>query len=122
MGLLVCFIIEFYNNKYLYIFIVSFLLIIADFNNSNIFKINDEKNILIIKQWGDPISFKEQNRNGFVTNFIIHDYINSNINYEDLTKEISNYHYLYVYLYDDNFYNYWVDYTGDYNLENGYCF
>ena len=111
-----------FDNKLIHVLACILLFVFSDFDNSNIYKIVDHKDILVIKQWGDKISFEESRDNGYVLNFKIHEYINDNINYDELTKEISNYHYLYVYLYDDNFYNYWVDYTGDYGLENDSVF
>lgn len=107
-----------YDTKIFYLSIAVVIFLFSDFNNSNIYKIVDHKDIIVIQQWGDPIYFDEAKDNGYVLNIKIHNYINDDIEYEELTKEISNYHYLYVYLYDDNFYNYWIDYTGDYGLEN----
>lgn len=107
-----------FNNKILYLATALIFIILADLNNSNIYSVKEKKDVLVIKQWGEPISFQEQYDNGYIINTKIHNYIDDTVNYEDLAKEISNYNYVYVELYDDNFYNYWVDYTSSYDLEN----
>ena len=104
-----------------YLILYVAILFICDFKNSNINNILDKKRILVINQQGAKTEFNFNQTTGSIYSFDFSDYLYEG-DADKFLKDANKYDYVYVYLYDDNFYRIWVDMTNDKSLENDSLF
>lgn len=106
------------NNLFASLIVFASLILLADLNNSYLYKITNRKNIIVVKQWGENISLDKTKDNGSVITFKEREYIGEDVSSESLLEELSKYNYVYIFKYDDIFYQRWKKYTNGALLEN----
>ena len=106
------------NSLFTSLIVIGSLILFADFNNSYLYKTTNTKDIIVVKQWGENISLDKTKDNGSVITFKEREYIGEDVTSESLLDELSKYNYVYIFKYDDIFYQHWRKYTNGALLEN----